>query len=217
MFNTMNYTVNQSPYTRRYHPRHPLAQYAINQIDTLELRSQDIIKAMRYPLKHTMPACDRLRHVLSNKHLGLDGSYSDKYFTADEFLIKLFEVLEIPHEPFAEDIAQIKYDLAHSPNPLPKYSLRAHAEFEFNDANWMSRVEALRLANVHLPHGFADLNEAARDVIVKDNICEHYRQYEGHLPYEGIIKGYRLIIEQNNKVVDRVEYGLPKSSSVSSL
>ena len=217
MFNTMNYTVNQSPYTRRYHPRHPLAQYAINQIDTLELRSQDIIKAMRYPLKHTMPACDRLRHVLSNKHLGLDGSYSDKYFTADEFLIKLFEVLEIPHEPFAEDIAQIKYDLAHSPNPLPKYSLRAHAEFEFNDANWMSRVEALRLANVHLPHGFADLNEAARDVIVKDNICKHYRQYEGHLPYEGIIKGYRLIIEQNNKVVDRVEYGLPKSSSVSSL
>lgn len=62
-----------------------LAQYAINQIATLELRSQDIVKAMGYPLKHTMPGCKRLRHVLSNKHLGLDGSYIDKYFTADEF------------------------------------------------------------------------------------------------------------------------------------
>ncbi len=214
MFNTMNYTVNQSPYTRRYQPRHLLAHYAIAQIDTLKLRSQDIIKAMHYPLKHTIPACDRLRHVLSSKYLGLDGSYSDKYFTADEFLATLFSVLEIPYEPFAEDIAQIKYDLIHSDNPVSKYSLRAQVEFEFNDANWMARGSATRLAHIRLPDGFAELEEAERHVIVKESICEHYQRYEGNLPFDGIIKGYELMTEQNNKVVDSLEYGLPKSSSV---
>lgn len=214
MFNTMNDTVNQSPYTRRYHPRHPLAHYAITQIDALKLRSQDIVKAMQYPLKHTIPACDRLRHVLSNKHLGLDGSYSDKYFTADEFLARLFSVLEMPYEPFLDDIAQIKHDLIHSANPVSKYSLRAQVEFEFNDANWMARGSAARLAHIRLPDGFAELEEAERDLIVKESICEHYQRYEGDLPFDGIIKGYELLTEQNNKVVDSLEYGLPKSSGV---
>lgn len=214
MFNTMKYTVNQSKYTRRYHPRHPLAQYAVNQIDILELCSQDIIKAMRYPLKHTIPACDRLRHVLSNKYLGLDGSYSDKYFTADEFLTKLFAVLEIPYEPFAEDIAKIKYDLAHYPQSSPSYSLQAQIAFEFDDANWLSRSNAARLAYVHLPEGFAELEEAEREAIVKESICEHYQQYETNLPFDGTIIGYRLLTEQKNEVIDKVEYGLPKSSGV---
>ncbi|MEN6668790.1 hypothetical protein AAJP47_00265 [Psychrobacter sp. B38] len=210
----MKYTVNQSKYIRRYHPRHPLAQYAVNQIDALKLCSKDIIKAMGYPLKHTIPASDRLRHVLSHKHLGLDGSYSDKYFTADEFLAKLFLVLEIPYEPFAEDIIKIKYDVAHSCRAVPTYRLRAQVAFEFGDANWLVRGNAERLADVHLPEGFAELNDTERHLTAKESIGEHYQQYEGNLPFEGIIKGYRLIAEQKNETVERVEYGLPKSSSV---
>ena len=57
----MSQSTHPSKYTRRYQPCHPLAQYAITQIDILELRAQDIIKAMGYPLKHTIPACERLR------------------------------------------------------------------------------------------------------------------------------------------------------------
>lgn len=215
MFNIMSHIANQSQYTRRYHPRHLLAQYAINQIATLELRSQDIVRAMGYPIKHTIPACDRLRHVLSHRYLGLDSSYMDKYFTADEFLVKLFAVLEIPYQPFAKDIAQIKYDLANYSNTLPKYSLRAEVDFTFTSAdNWMSRGAASRFAQVHLPSGFAKLDDATRESVIQDSICEHYQQYEGSLPYDGVIKGYRLTIEQNNHVVDHAEYGLPKSSSI---
>ncbi len=136
----MSHFTNQSKYTRRYHPRHPLAQYAITQIDTLELRAQDIIKAMGYPLKHTIPACERLRHVLSNKNLGLDDSYVDKYFTADEFLAKLFIVLDLTYEPFAEDIAQIKYEIAYSANPLLKHRLQAEVDFAYDDADWSNEV-----------------------------------------------------------------------------
>ncbi len=134
----MSHSTNSSKYTRRYHPRHPLAQYLISQIDTQQLRAQDIIKTMGYPLGHTIPACERLRHVLCNRYLGLDGSYMDRYFTADAFLAKLFIVLELPYAPFVEDIVQIKYQLAHLSNPLPKYSLRAEVELEFDSANWMS-------------------------------------------------------------------------------
>ena len=136
----MRHSTNQSKYTRRYHPRHPLAQYAITQIDMLELRAQDIIKTMGYPLKHTIPACERLRHVLCHRHLGLDGSYIDKYFTADEFLSKLFAVLELTYEPFAEDIAQIKYEIAYSTNPLLKHRLQAEVDFACDNADWSNEV-----------------------------------------------------------------------------
>ncbi|MGE6246228.1 hypothetical protein ACQKCF_09530 [Psychrobacter proteolyticus] len=211
----MSHIANPSKYTRRYHPRHSLAKYIINQIELLELRPQAIVKKMGYPLKHTIPAYDRLRHVLSNKYLGLDGSYMDKYFTADEFLIKLFAVLEIPYQPFAEDIAQIKYDLAHHFDTLPKYSLRAEVDFTFTSAdNWRSCGSASNFAQVHLPSGFAKLDDAARESVIRDSIFEHYQQYEGSLPYDGIIKGYRLTIEKSNHVVDHEEYGLPKSSSI---
>ena len=86
VFNIMSHIANPSKYTRRYHPRQSLAQYIINQIESLELRPQDIVKQMGYPLKHTIPAYDRLRHVLSNKHLGLDGSYMDKSFCSYSLL-----------------------------------------------------------------------------------------------------------------------------------
>ena len=214
MFNIMSHIANQSKYTRHYYPRHLLAQYAINQIATLELRSQDIVKAMGYPIKHTIPACERLRHVLSNKYLGLDGSYLDKYFTADEFLVALFTVLEIPHVPFAEDIAQIKDDLTHYPSQLPKYRLRAEIDFEFTEsANWISRSAASRLANIQLPDEFAKLNESERASIVKKSIAKHHQQYEGNLPYDGLIKSYQLITERHNEVIDSVKYGLPKSKA----
>ena len=215
MFNIMSHIANPSKYTRCYHPRHSLAQYIINQIESLKLRPQDIVKSMGYPLKHTIPAYDRLRHVLSNKYLGLDGSYMDKYFTADEFLATLFAVLEIPYQPFAEDIAQIKYDVANYSNTLPRYSLRAEVDFTVTSAdNWMSRDAATRFAQVYLPNGFAKLDDAARNSAIEECICEHYQQYESHLPYDGVINSYQLTIEKANHRVDHIEYELPKSSSI---
>lgn len=211
----MSQSAQPSKFTRRFQPCHPLAQYVIAQIDTLEYRAQYIVKTMGYPLKHTMPACERLRHVLSNKHLGLDGSYMDKYFSAEEFLAKLFSVLELSYERFAEDIAQIKYELAHCPQPQPRYRLQADVDYKFTGgANWMSRWGVSFLEQVRLPSGFAKLDEAARKAVIKQGIREHYRQHDGQLPYNGIIKGYRLIVEQQDEVVDKIEYGLPKSSSV---
>lgn len=211
----MSQSAHPSKYTRRYQPCHPLAQYAITQIDILELRAQDIIKAMGYPLKHTIPACERLRHVLSNKHLGLDGSYVDKYFTADEFLAKLFAVLGLPYEPFAEDIAQIKDEVAQGSKPQHRYRLQADVDFNFaGSANWLSRLGASLWTNVDLPSGFAKLEEAERSTIIKNSIRAHYQEHGANVPYDGIIKGYRLIIEQQDKEVDSIEYDLPKSKSV---
>ena len=196
------------------HPRHLLAQYAINQIATLELRAQSIVRTMGYPIKHTIPACDRLRHVLSNKHLGLDGSYIDKYFTADEFLEKLFTVLEMPYQPFAEDIAQIKDDLVSGSHSLPKYSLKAEMDFTFiSGTDWISCSEMARFTHVYLPDGFAKLEAAERELVIQDSICEHYQRYENDLPHDGIIKSYRLTIE-NDHIIHHAEYGLPKSSSI---
>ena len=201
---------DRSKYTRRYNPRHPLAQQAVSQIDKLELRPQDIVKVMGYPIKHTIPACDRLRHVLSSDILGLNDTDVDNYFTANEFLIALLLVLDIRYQPFQADIAQIEYDLAHYPYPLPRYSLRAYVDFTFSGgANWMSRGVASSKANAYLPEDIAKMNELELKSIVLKCIDEHYKKYHGNLPYKGVIKGYRLITKQYNEIIDRVEYGVP--------
>ena len=215
MFNIMSHIANRTKYTRRYHPHHPLAQHIITQIESLALRPQDIVKQMGYPLKHTIPACDRLRHVLSHKYLGLDGSYMDKYFTAEAFLTRLFDVLEMPHQPFADDIAQIQYHVAHQSAAQLRYSVRADIDFIFtNGADWMSRGAASRFAEVSLPDDMATLDATERKSVIQDRICEHYQQYEDNLPYDGRINGYQLTVEQNQEVIERMEYRLPKSSNI---
>ena len=203
-----------SKYSRCYRPRHPLAQSIITQIDKREQRPQDIVKAMGYPLKHTIPACDRLRQVLSSATLGLDGSYIDAYFTPESFLEELFAVLEMDAETFEENIAQIKYGLAHVSQPLPSYSLQADVDFTFNgSSNWLSRWGASLSTRVQLPSGFAKLSEAERKAVIKKSIRAHYRQYEGNVPYDGILKGYQLTISQNDEMADKVMYKLPSSTS----
>ncbi|MGP5493768.1 hypothetical protein ACTXMK_04835 [Psychrobacter celer] len=211
----MSHSSHLSKYTRHYRPQHPLAQYIVNQINTLELRAPDIIRAMGYPLGHTIPACERLRHVLCHRHLGLDNSYMDRYFSADAFLATLFEILELPYEPFAEDIAQIKAQVAQRSDSLLHYRLRAQVDFAFVEgANWLSRWGAALAAEVHLPSGFVTLDERERKAAIKQSIREHYRQFDGHLPYNGVIQGYQLMVLQQDEVIEKVAYGLPTSSSV---
>lgn len=212
MSNLKSQNTTHLKYTSRYSPRHPLAKYAVSQIGKLALRAQDIVHTMGYSHKHTIPACDRLRHVLSSEILGLNGHDVDTYFTAHEFLRALLVVLDIPYEPFADTIAQIEYDLAHYPYPLPRYSLRADVVFTFSGgANWMSRGVASSKANAYLPEDIAKMDNVERESIIQKCIAEHYKEYHGNLPYDGVIKGYRLIIEQRNEIVGRVEYGLPES------
>lgn len=209
MSNINSQNSEQSKYSRRYTPRHPLAKYAVSQIDKLKLRAQDIVHAIGYPATHTIAACDRLRHVLSSEILGLNDKNVDSYFTANAFLKALLLVLNIPYRAFAEDIAQIEYDLAHYPYPLPKYSLRADVDFEWSEgANWMSRGVASSQANAHLPGNIAKMNEVKRKLVIQHCLSEHYAEYNGHLPYNGVIKGYRLTIKQRDEIIGRVEYGL---------
>ena len=194
-----NINTTHSKFTNRYSPCHSLAKDAVNQIGKLELKAQDIVKAMGYSQKHTTPACDRLRHVLSSEMLGLNNNEVDTYFTAHEFLRALLVVLNIQYEPFAGDIAQIEYDLAHYPYPLPRYSLRADVDFIWSDgANWMSRGVASSKAKVYLPKDIAKMSDAERELVIQNCMREHYKKHNGNLPYNGIINGYLLIIRQGD-------------------
>ncbi|MES1964555.1 hypothetical protein M0N77_04300 [Psychrobacter sp. AH5] len=120
-------------YTRHYQPRHPLAKRIIEQIESLEIRPQTIVQTMGYLPKHTIPACDRLRHVLSNPYLGLDGSYQDARFGAEKFLAELLSIVDIKYETAAEDIAQIQYRLANqSTHTLSKKPSIAKIDFDYS-------------------------------------------------------------------------------------
>ena len=207
-----NKKIIHSKYSRRYTPRHPLAKYAVSQIEKQERRAQDIVQAMGYLPQHTLAASDRLRYVLSSDILGLNDTGVDTHFTAHEFLIALLVVLDISYELFSADIARIEYDLAHYPYPLPKYSLQADIDFEFTSgANWMSRGVASSKARVSLPESSAKTTDAERALIIQHYMNEHYKKFNGNLPYNGVIKGYWLIVEQRHEIISRVGYGLPKA------
>lgn len=130
-------TTPLSVYTRRYQPRHPLAQHAIRQIDSQKLRAQDIVSAMGYPTRHTIPACDRLRHVLSDRYLGLDNSYMDAHLSAEAFLAKLFAVLSLSYADFADDIARIHHDAAHHNKQSSKVGVLESTPVDFEAATWL--------------------------------------------------------------------------------
>lgn len=55
------------------------------------------------------------------------------------------------------------------------------------------------------------MNDSERESVVQKCISEHYKKYHGNLPYDGMIKGYQLIIKQRNEIMDRIEYELPES------
>lgn len=119
-----------SKYTRQYQPRHPLAKQIIEQIDKLELRPQNIVKSMGYLPKHTIPACERLRHVLSNRYLGLDGSYIDGRFTAEEFLQEILLLVDIAYETVEDDISHLHYQLSNDLNTTSKKQSLVKTNFE---------------------------------------------------------------------------------------
>ena len=78
--------------------------------------------------------------------------------------------------------------------------------------SWLSRWGASLSTRVQLPSGFAKLSEAEREALINKSIREHYRQYEGNVPYKGVLKGYQLTIMQNDEMVDRVIYKLPSAT-----
>ena len=121
----------------------------------------------------------------------------------------------LPTPEKTEEAPQIKDEIAQGAAPQPCYRLYADVDFKFDDnANWLSRWGAALWTQVDLPSGFAKLDEAARKNIIKNSIRAHYQERGANVPYDGAIKGYRLIIELQDKEVERIEYDLPKSKSV---
>ncbi|MGP5203411.1 hypothetical protein ACTXKB_11690 [Psychrobacter aquimaris] len=55
----------------------------------------------------------------------------------------------------------------------------------------------------------AKMNEAKRELVIQQCLATHYAEYNGHLPYNGVIKGYQFTIKQRNEMVDTIEYDLP--------
>ncbi|MGP5545713.1 MULTISPECIES: hypothetical protein [Psychrobacter] len=53
------------------------------------------------------------------------------------------------------------------------------------------------------------MSEAKRELVIQQCLATHYAEYNGHLPYNGVIKGYQFTIKQRNEMVDTIEYDLP--------
>ena len=56
----------------------------------------------------------------------------------------------------------------------------------------------------------AKMSEAKCQSVIQQCLATHYAEYNGHLPYNGVINGYQFIIKQRNEMVDTIEYDLPQ-------
>ncbi|WP_296402957.1 hypothetical protein [Psychrobacter sp.] len=94
-------------YTRCYCPQCSLAVRIVDKMHKQRFRAPQIIKAMGYPVKHSIAANDRLRYVLNSPNIGLDGSYIDAYYDAKGFVITLCELLDIEPSYYNQQINTI--------------------------------------------------------------------------------------------------------------
>lgn len=184
----------------------PLAQLLYHTIEQSKLSLQTIVQKMGYQPKNILQACDRLRHVIGSDYLGLDNSYYDFRFSSLEFLQALFNALNIQPEQYQDELNKLQNHLQSKQQAIkntPSYLLRADIDFDFSNSanNWLTKMGVAKFYQLTLPDDFAYLDKPQQENIIKFCIRQHYQQYKHNLPYHGIIKGYRLIVDDNKQKV----------------
>ena len=87
------------------------------------------------------------------------------------------------------------------PKTTKIYTLRAEIKFDFSNSanNWLTKMGVAKFYQLALSDDFAYLDKSQQENMITSCIQQHYQQYKNNLPYHGIIKGYRLIIDDNKQ------------------
>lgn len=144
VFIIMSQSAQPSKFTRRFQPCHPLAQLRHRANRYVRISRAIYCQNHGLPLKHTMLLANACVMCCPISIFGLDGSYMDKYFSAEEeFLAKVIFGTRFALWAICRRCAQIKDEIAQGTAPQPRYRLQANVDFKFDDnANWLSRWAA---------------------------------------------------------------------------
>lgn len=174
-----------------------LQSIILKRIDQKQLSHYEILKLMRYRNhpKTKDKALKRLQEVLSTTELGLVNKTYDFKYSSSEFVQKLCTVLEVDkrvYQPLLSDIEQYASRVLNAITPI------VYADVAFNEnfiPSFMSFMAVDRFKRVSLTNEVKLFNRQKQLDIIHKHIIEHYEYMQGKIPYDGHIKGYRIIFD----------------------
>ncbi len=175
-----------------------LQSIILKRIDDKKISHQEILKLMGYrhhPKTHDK-ALKRLQRVLSAPKLGLVNTTYDFKYSSSKFVQKLCIVLEIDkkiYQPLLSDIEQHASQVLNAITPI------VYADVAFNEnftPSFMSFMAVDRFKRIALANEVKLLSRQKQLDIIHKKIIEHYSYMQGNIPYDGRIRGYRVIFNR---------------------
>ncbi|WP_230656137.1 hypothetical protein [Psychrobacter sp. I-STPA10] len=185
----------------------------LKQIEQQHLSHTQILIAMGYQLhqssqsnlqpyktlKHNK-ALRRLAQVLSSPYLGLTKpSYDFKYSTT-EFIQVLCQVLGIAqaeYQPLLQPLKQYADKVLHAVKPV------VYADIHFNDnftPSFFNTMAVSKYTHVPLADGIRLLDREQQLQVIYQQIKQHHAKLQDSIPFDGVIKGYRVLLTDENGV-----------------
>ena len=175
-----------------------LQSIILKRIDDKKISHQEILKLIGYrhhPKTHDK-ALKRLQRVLSAPKLGLVNTTYDFKYSSSEFVQKLCIVLEIDkkiYQPLLSDIEQHASQVLNAITPI------VYADVAFNESftpSFMSFMAVDRFKRIALANEVKLLSRQQQLDVIHKKVIEHYDYMQGKIPYDGHIKGYRIIFDR---------------------
>lgn len=164
-----------------------------SQLDKLGYSLTEIATQMDYPSATLEKGIERLQQVFSSEDLGLTAGNYDFQYSSVEFIHALCAVLTIDaaiYEPLLDTLVADAYQHNHAKAP------EVIAEINFTDSYQPSFQQGMALSkfrNVKLPEECRLLERSEQSTLIRRCIQSHLAEYQGKIPFDGVITGYRII------------------------
>lgn len=177
-----------------------LQSLVLQRLQSKQLSSKSLLQRMGYLSRSSAfnKAIVRLENVLSSPDMGLlIPSYDFKY-SSYEFIDKLCQSLSIDPEeylPALQALDQQAQSIKHSKLPLVR------ADIKFNDhfnRSFMGYLSVQKYIQVPLEERVKLLDRNSQIIEVHKAVLQHYKSNKGKIPFEGEIKGYRVISDSSS-------------------
>lgn len=151
------------------------------------------------PLKHHK-ALKRLAQVLSSPYLGLTTPSYDFKYSSSEFIDALCQVLGIDqddYQPLLQPLQQYAHKVLHAVKPV------VYADICFNDnftPSFVNTMAVSKYTHVPLADDIRLLDREQQLQVISQKIKQHHAKLQDCIPFDGVIKGYRVLLTDENGV-----------------
>lgn len=189
-----------------------LQSFVLQRLQSNQMTPRSLLEKMGYPPQSSAfdKAIVRLENVLTSADMGLLISSYDFKYSSYEFIDKLCQVLSIDPEtyiPALQELNQQAQLIKYSKMPLVRADIKFNEHFNHS---FMGYLSVSKYIQVPLDERVRLLDINSQITEIHKAILQHYDLNKGKIPFDGEIKGYRVVLDSssNQKIIYIDEYEL---------